>query len=80
MNCKEHLTIEGLHKILSIKASINLGFSDELKAAFPDIVAIKKPLVQDQKILDPYWLAGFVSGEGCFMVILINTSSNRLGF
>jgi hypothetical protein len=37
-------------------------------------------LVQDQKILDPYWLAGFVSGEGCFMVILINTSSNRLGF
>jgi len=80
MNCKEHLTIEGLHKILSIKASINLGLSDELKAAFPDIVAIKKPLVQDQKILDPYWLAGFVSGEGCFMVTLINTSSSRLGF
>jgi hypothetical protein len=37
-------------------------------------------LVQDQKILDPYWLAGFVSGEGCFMVTLINTSSNKLGF
>jgi hypothetical protein len=54
MNCKEHLTIEGLHKILSIKASINLGLSDALKTAFPDIVAINKPLVQDKKILDPY--------------------------
>src|SRR5436853_7797737 len=35
---KEHLTTEGLHKIVSIKASINKGLSTELKAAFPDVI------------------------------------------
>lgn len=34
MNRKEHLIIEGLHKIIAIKASINLGLSDELKEIF----------------------------------------------
>ena len=37
INTKEHLTIEGLRKIVSLKASINLGLTDELKGAFPDI-------------------------------------------
>jgi hypothetical protein len=34
---KEHLTIEGLQKIINIKASMNLGLSgrSSLKAAFP---------------------------------------------
>lgn len=34
---KEHLTLEGLRKIISIKASINKGLSEQLKEAFPDI-------------------------------------------
>jgi hypothetical protein len=80
MNRKEHLTIEGLHKILSIKSSINLGLSEELNLAFPNIVAIERPFVKDQKIFDPYCFAGFVNGEGCFMITLINTSNNKLGF
>jgi len=50
-NNKEHLTIEGLHKIVSLKASINLGLNDELKAAFPDTVPILRPLVESMKIL-----------------------------
>jgi hypothetical protein len=54
MNNKEHLTLEGLQKIIAFKASLNLGLSDELKGAFPDIVPIERSLVQDQKILDPY--------------------------
>ena len=32
---KEHLTNEGLLKIVAIKASMNLGLSDDLKVAFP---------------------------------------------
>ena len=31
MNHKEHLTLEGLQKILWIKGSLNLGLSDEIK-------------------------------------------------
>jgi hypothetical protein len=30
MNNKEHLTLEGLQKIMAIKGSLNLGFSYEL--------------------------------------------------
>lgn len=35
MNKKKHLTIEGLHEILSISASLNRGLSEELVKAFP---------------------------------------------
>ena len=58
---KEHLTMEGLSKIVAIKASMNTGLSDELKAAFPDITPVQRPNVLNCRIKDPYWLAGFVS-------------------
>lgn len=47
---KEHLTIEGLQKILNLKASINKGISVALKAAFPDVIPVPRPLVVDQEI------------------------------
>jgi hypothetical protein len=52
---KEHLTQEGLSKLVAIKGSLNLGLSPELKSAFPDITNMEKPLVteQAQKIPDP---------------------------
>jgi len=37
-NNKEHLTMEGLEKLIAIKASINRGLSEELKAAFPNVI------------------------------------------
>jgi len=40
---KEHLTIEGLNKLIAIKASINLGLSDQLKEAFPKVVPLNRP-------------------------------------
>ena len=41
---REHLTVEGLHKIVAIKASMNLGLSDVQKKAFPDVVPVSRPL------------------------------------
>jgi len=35
VKCKRHLTLEGLIDIVSIKASMNLGLSEELEIAFP---------------------------------------------
>jgi len=49
---KEHLTSEGLLKIIALRASLNLGLSEELKTAFPDIIPTDRPLVQCQKIQD----------------------------
>jgi hypothetical protein len=41
---KEHITKEGFKKILSLKASINLGLSDELQLVFPNITPVARPL------------------------------------
>jgi len=35
---KQHLTMEGLTKLVSIKASLNLGLSEKLQESFPNIV------------------------------------------
>nr|YP_008964960.1 LAGLIDADG endonuclease [Annulohypoxylon stygium]AHB33519.1 LAGLIDADG endonuclease [Annulohypoxylon stygium] len=67
MNQKEHLTIEGIQKFVSIKASMNLGLSEELLVAFPDVKPVLRPSTNENKIEDPNWLAGFISGEGCFL-------------
>lgn len=86
---KEHLTDEGLRKIVAIKASINKGLSDKLIKAFPNIKSIKKPVLNASypateegiiEIPDPQWLAGFTSGEGCVMVKVKKSNSHRLGF
>lgn len=76
MNNKEHLTTEGLDKIVSLKASMNKGLSKDLKEAFPNVIPFQRPIVKGETIKDPYWLAGFVTGEGCFHVRLRETPDN----
>jgi hypothetical protein len=41
MSQKEHLRIEGLKKIVAIKASLNLGLSDEFKCSFPGVKPVQ---------------------------------------
>ena len=50
---REHLTLEGLHKIIAIRASMNRGLSEKLKLAFTHVVAVERPLVENAKIPDP---------------------------
>lgn len=76
---KEHLTLEGLKKIVALKASLNLGLLDELKEVFPNIVPVKRAIV-DQKIRDSNWVASFTSAEGCFFVNIIRSPIRRTGF
>jgi hypothetical protein len=63
---KEHLSEKGLREIVSLSSAMNLGKSEALISAFPDIKPAARPKVEDQLIKDPNWLAGFVSAEGCF--------------
>ena len=65
---KEHLTETGLRKIVARKASMNNGLSLTLISAFADVTPVNRPLALDQTIKDPYWLAGFIAAESCFMV------------
>jgi hypothetical protein len=50
---KEHITMEGLSKIVAIKASINKGLSPNLKDAFTNILPVDIPLVLDLPIPHP---------------------------
>jgi len=54
MKNKEHLTLDGLNKILSYKASLNLGLSEELKEKFSKIEAVKRPLIINKDIPSPF--------------------------
>ena len=76
---KEHLTTEGLKKIVGIKASINRSLSEKLIEAFPDFIPVERPIIKTS-ILDPYWIAGFSSGESCFDVKINKNVKNKLGF
>ena len=82
---KEHLTQEGLLKLVAIKGSLNLGLATELQLAFPHVIPVKRPLVTlpalvAKKIFDPNWLAGFVTGEGCFYVVAQKRASFKTGY
>ena len=54
MNNKAHLTVEGLNKIVNIKAGMNLGLSDKLKSEFTGYTPVQRPVINyDNVILDP---------------------------
>lgn len=55
-------------RIIELKSILNRGFSDQLKISFPNISIIKRPANRPITAINPYWFAGFFSGEGCFMV------------
>ena len=79
-NKKEHLTKTGFQKIVNLRAALNTGeLSKELKAAFPKTKRVKRPLVENQKIIDPQWLAGFSSAEGCFAIEISYSHKYKLG-
>nr|YP_010164135.1 LAGLIDADG endonuclease [Metarhizium album]QRK27500.1 LAGLIDADG endonuclease [Metarhizium album] len=76
---KQHLTNDGLLKLIALKASSNWGLNLTLKETFPDIVPVNR-VQPNNKIPNPEWLLGFVSGEGNFMIRLINSPANKLGY
>ena len=79
---KEHLIVEGLNKIVSLKANHNWGFSSKLKVAFAHLHPVARPIVKDpgEKIQNPHWLAGFTTAEGCFSIDFAKSPMHSTGF
>jgi len=64
----EHLTEEGLLKIVTLKSSLNWGISDKLTKAFPLVIPVNRLEYKFKGIPDPFWIAGFTSGDGSFHI------------
>src|SRR5579871_3322022 len=76
---KKHFNLDGIKNIIvAIKASMNKGLSNELKAAFTDVTPVTRPLVSNQKI-NENWLARFINGEGCFFIETRDSITHKLG-
>ncbi len=81
MSNKGHLTLEGLKEIFSLKAALALsdyGLSDALRfelSSLGDVPSFIRPVYKPSlTALDPFWISGFVTGEGSFNVT-INTKN-----
>jgi hypothetical protein len=60
MNTREHLTMEGLAKIVNIKAYMNKGLSEQLKEQFLDVVLVQRSIVEISQfhVSNPFLLIG----------------------
>jgi len=64
---------------VALKAVLNKGLSLDLSKAFPNIIPISRPEVSISKIINPFWLAGFVEAEGCFSVTIFKSKTSKFG-
>ena len=81
MNKGEHLTEEGLNKILNLKASMNKGLSEQLKELFPNVVPVQRPELDNHHLVsDVNWLVGFTEAEGCFLCLVRKNPSHKIGY
>lgn len=80
INKKQHLTIEGLEKLVAIKGAMNLGLPKELKVSFPGTSLVERPKVLPMVKLDPDWLVGFIEAEGCFLVEVSASKTHKLSY
>ena len=81
---KEHLSIEGMLKLVGIKATLNWGLSDKFKESFPAAKPVVRPSViyntLKVKINNLNWIRGFIEAEGSFQVITQNNTNVSLRF
>ena len=57
---------------------MNRGLPEQLKLAFPSIVPVERPIVFNQTIPNPNWIAGFTSAEGSLIVEILKSKTIKL--
>jgi LAGLIDADG endonuclease len=76
---KEHNTLEGIQKIVNIKASLNTGLTDILKEAFPHTLpahTLENCHITLHNYINHDWMAGFCSGESNFFISTQKSKTN----
>ena len=75
----EHLTKDGISKIIGLKTNLNWGLPANLIGVFPEMVPIPKPDYIFKGIPDPFWISGFISGDGSFNLKIGNSATTSIG-
>ena len=73
------MTEVGIQQIINIRASMNLGLSDLQKSEFINYNPVPRPIINYTENPKPNWIAGFSSGEGCFLVNISKSNKNKIG-
>lgn len=78
---KQHLTLEGLRKIVEYKNVLNKGgLPIELAKAFPvGKSLIERPTVSLPENINIHWFVGFIDAEGCFYVNIVKDAT-KIGY
>ena len=79
MDNKEHLNKDGLIKIVNLKSSLNKGLSDILKINFPNTIKKERSKVNIPININYNWIAGFMSGDGCFYIRVYKSNTHKTG-
>lgn len=82
MSKKEHLSNSGLTKIISLKASLNLGLNGWVADLFANVEPAIRPEIKVLRVedLSPYWVSGFICAEGCFNIVLSKNDKLKAGY
>lgn len=80
INKGEHLNKDGIIKIANLKTSLNKGLSDKLKIDFPNTIKVERSKVNIPINIDYNWIAGFMSGDGCFYVGIYKSDTYKTGY
>lgn len=83
INYKKHLDRKYFLEILSLKSALPRGLKNHplLLQIYPNIKILSRPLYEPtDEILNPYWIAGFTTGNGTFGLNMIKRSTSRLNY
>jgi hypothetical protein len=75
----EHNSLPGLLKIFSLRAILNKGLPEIVKAEFLNINPATEPKFKISPILNPHWLSGFIAAEGSFFISLYPNEERKAG-
>lgn len=74
-------TLDSAQEIAYLINQLNTSLSPKLLQYFPNVLKREKLIItRDPIVINPYWLSGFVDGDGSFYVSLVKDSSRKLGF
>lgn len=73
--------MNGISKIVSLKAYLNRGLPEALKAAFPDIILAEIPVFDSYSgELEPYWISGFITAQATSFISLYEKEEIKAGY